>query len=192
MIRLVTALLATLFLAGCINDIPTYQENANAKWADVQAQYQRRADLIPNLVATVKGFAAQEKTVLTEVTSARAGATQIRVDASTITDPAAFKQFEDAQNRLSVGIGRLLATSENYPQLRSSENFMALQSQLEGTENRIAVARRDFNEAVRQYNTELKTIPGRWVAHWMYPDAKPMEMFTATTPGAENAPAVSF
>lgn len=191
--RLLALLFTVLFLAGCgINNVPTYEEQAKAKWADVQAQYQRRVDLIPNLVATVKGFAAQEKEVLTEVTQARAQATQMNISAQTVTDPAAFAQFQEVQGRLSTGLGRLLAISENYPNLKSNQNFLSLQSQLEGTENRIAVARRDYNEAVRVYNTELKTIPGKWWAKLMYPDAKPMELFTATTEGADKAPAVSF
>ena len=153
--------LAGLMLSGCgVNVIPSYEETAKAKWSDVQNQYQRRADLIPNLVETVKGYAAQERDVLTQVTEARAKASQIKVDASTITDPAKFKEFQDAQNALTGALGRLLVTVERYPDLKSNQNFLALQSQLEGTENRIAVARRDYIEAVRAYNTELKTFPG--------------------------------
>ena len=152
---------AGLLLSGCgINNIPTNDENAKAKWSDVQNQYQRRADLIPNLVETVKGYATQEREVLTQVTEARAKVSQIKVDASTVTDPAKFKQFQDAQNALTGALGRLLVTVERYPDLKSNQNFLALQSQLEGTENRIAVARRDYIEAVRVYNTELKTFPG--------------------------------
>lgn len=185
--------LMTVLLAGCgVNNLPTYEEQARAKWADLQVQYQRRADLIPNLVATVKGYAAQEKDVLTEITLARTQATQMKISAETLNDPQAFAQFQDAQNKLSTGIGRLLAISENYPNLKSNENFIALQSQLEGTENRVAVARRDYNEAVVKYNLQLKTIPGKWIAGWLYPEAKPMEMFAASTAGAENAPAVQF
>ena len=142
--------LLTLFLSGCgLNNIPTYQEQAKAKWAEVLNQYQRRTDLIPNLVETVKGFAKQESSVLEAVTAARAQATSIQVNASTITDPEAFKKFQDAQAQVSGALGRLLAVSENYPDLKSNANFLALQSQLEGTENRIAVARRDYIEAVR-------------------------------------------
>ena len=152
---------AGLLLSGCgINNIPTYDENAKAKWSDVQNQYQRRADLIPNLVETVKGFAAQEREVLTQVVEARAKATQVKVDASTVTDPAKFKEYQDAQNALTGALGRLLVTVERYPDLKSNQNFLALQSQLEGTENRISVARRDYIEGVRVYNTELKTFPG--------------------------------
>ena len=149
-----------LAVAGCgYNTIPTLQEQAKARWADVQNQYQRRADLIPNLVATVQGFAAQEKNVLTAVVEARAKATQVRVDASQLTDPDKLKAFQDAQNQLTGALGRLLAVSENYPELKSNANFLALQSQLEGTENRIAVARRDYIDAVRAFNTALRTFP---------------------------------
>jgi LemA protein len=179
-------------LAGCgINNIPTYEELAKAKWADVLNQYQRRADLIPNLVETVKGFAKQESTVLTQVTEARAKATSVRVDASTITDPDTFKKFQDAQAQLSGALGRLLAVSENYPDLKSNANFLALQSQLEGTENRIAVARRDYIEAVRVYNTELKTFPGRIWAMILYSNNKPMEEFTIEA-SAKQVPGVKF
>ena len=137
--------LAGLLLSGCgVNNIPTYDESAKAKWSDVQNQYQRRADLIPNLVETVKGYAAQEREVLTQVTEARAKASQIKVDASTVTDPAKFKEYQDAQNALTGALGRLLVTVERYPDLKSNQNFLALQSQLEGTENRISVARRDY------------------------------------------------
>ncbi|HYI90851.1 MAG TPA: LemA family protein, partial [Beijerinckiaceae bacterium] len=148
-------------LTGCaaVNTIPTLEERAKSAWSEVQNQYQRRADLIPNLVETVKGFAQQEREVLTQVTEARARATQVQVDASTVTDPQKFKEFQDAQNQLSGALGRLLVTVERYPDLKSNANFLALQSQLEGTENRIAVARRDYIETVRAYNTELRTIP---------------------------------
>lgn len=187
------AALMAVTLSGCgVNNVPTYEEQAKAAWADVQGQYQRRADLIPNLVATVKGYAKQEKDVLTAVVAARASATQIKVDASTVNDPETFAKFQQAQAQLGGVLGRLMAISENYPDLKSNANFMSLQSQIEGTENRIAVARKDYNEAVRVYNTELKTIPGRWIASFMYPDAKLMEMFTATTPAADKAPEVSF
>ena len=149
-----------LGLSGCgYNTIPTLEEQAKARWADVQNQYQRRADLIPNLVATVQGYAKQEKDVLTSVVEARAKATSVRVDASQLTDPEKVKQFQDAQNQLSGALGRLLAVTEAYPDLKSNQNFLALQSQLEGTENRIAVARRDYIEAVRQYNLALRTFP---------------------------------
>ncbi|HEY5107965.1 MAG TPA: LemA family protein [Caulobacteraceae bacterium] len=179
-------------LAGCgVNTIPTKEEKARTAWADVQADYQRRADLIPNLVETVKGFAAQERTVLIQVTQARASATQVKVDASTLTSPAAFQQYEQAQNQLSGVLGHLLAISENYPNLKSNENFLALQSQLEGTENRIAIARRDYNEAVRDYNTELRTFPGVFWASTLYHNEKAMSLFSATA-SAQSAPQVNF
>jgi len=172
--------LLALLLSGCgINNIPTYEEQAKARWSEVQNQYQRRADLIPNLVETVKGYAQQEKSVLESVTEARAKATAIQVTADTITDPEAFKKFQDAQAQLTGALGRLLAVSENYPDLKSNQNFLALQSQLEGTENRIAVARRDYIEAVRVYNTELRTFPGAIWASTLYRSEKPMQEFTA-------------
>ena len=173
------AVLAALVLSGCgVNVIPTNEEKAKAAWSEVLNQYQRRSDLIPNLVETVKGYAAQEKDVLTSVVEARAKATSIRVDASTITNPEQFKQFQDAQAGLSSALGRLIAVSEAYPDLKSNQNFLALQSQIEGTENRIAVARRDYIEAVRVYNTELKTFPGILWASTLYRSYKPMETFT--------------
>ncbi len=184
--------LLTLFLSGCgLNDIPTYAEQAKAKWSEVLNQYQRRNDLIPNLVETVKGFAKQESTVLEAVTAARARATAIQVNASTITDPDAFKKFQDAQAQVSGALGRLLAVSERYPDLKSNANFLALQSQLEGTENRIAVARRDYIEAVRVYNTELRTFPGRIWAVLLYSSSKPMEEFTIDD-AAKRVPQVKF
>ena len=189
----VLVLAAALFLSACgFNTIPAQDEQVKAAWGEVQNQYQRRADLIPNLVATVQGYAAQEREVLTAVTEARARATQVQVDASTITDPAAFQRFQQAQAELSGVLGRLLAISENYPQLRSNENFLALQSQLEGTENRIAIARRDYNEAVRAYNTSLRTLPTAFWAMTAHRWARPAQSFTATTPGAETAPQVTF
>jgi LemA protein len=188
----VLAGLLSLVLAGCgINNVPTLEERAKAAWGEVQNQYQRRADLIPNLVETVKGYAQQERDVLVQVTEARAKATSVRVDASTVTDPAKFKEFQDAQNQLSGALGRLLVSVERYPDLKSNHNFLALQSQLEGTENRITVARRDYIQTVQAYNTELRTIPGRWIAGIVYPDAKPMEVFTATQ-GSERPPQVKF
>src|SRR6476660_1869863 len=168
-----------LMVSGCgVNNIPTYDEQAKAKWSDVQNQYQRRADLIPNLVETVKGYATQEREVLTQVTEARAKASQIKVDASTVTDPAKFKEFQDAQNALTGALGRLLVTVERYPDLKSNQNFLALQSQLEATENQVAVARRDYIGAVRTYNTELRTFPGLLWASTLYRSQKPMETFT--------------
>ncbi|MFL5075585.1 MAG: LemA family protein, partial [Microvirga sp.] len=166
-------------------------EQATAKWSDVLNQYQRRADLIPNLVETVKGYAAQERQVLEAVINARARATSVQLPADALTDPEAFKRFQDAQAQLSGALGRLIAVSEAYPDLKSNQNFLALQSQLEGTENRIAVARRDYIGTVREYNTELRTIPGRWIAAIFYPDAKPMETFAASS-GADRPPPVKF
>jgi LemA protein len=190
--RLGVIALAPLALAGCgINDIPRKQVAAQTAWADVQNDYQRRSDLIPNLVATVKGFAAQEQRVLVEVTQARASATQVKVDASTLTDPAAFQRYEQAQNQLSGVLGRLMMIQEKYPDLKSNENFLALQSQLEGTENRIAVARRDYNSAVQDYNTTLRVLPTSIWASTFYSSAKPMALFSATA-AAQSAPSVSF
>lgn len=179
-------------LSGCgYNTIPTQEEQAKAKWQEVQNQYQRRADLIPNLVATVQGYAKQEKDVLTSVIEARAKATAVRIDASQITDPEKMKQFQQAQNQLTGALGRLIAVSENYPDLKSNQNFLALQSQLEGTENRIAVARRDYIESARVYNTTLKTFPGVIWASTFFRGNKPMAEFTATE-GASKPPEVKF
>ena len=181
-----------LTLSACgYNTIPTLEEQAKARWSDVQNQYQRRSDLIPNLVATVQGYAKQEKDVLTAVTEARAKATSIHVDASELTDPAKVKQLQDAQNALSGALGRLLAVSENYPDLKSNQNFLALQSQLEGTENRIAVARKDYIAAVQAYNTELRTFPGVIWASTAFRANKPMAGFTANDE-AQTAPKVKF
>jgi len=192
LVRLVPVFAVAAILSGCgINTIPTRDEAVKASWGDVQNQYQRRADLIPNLVSTVKGYAAQEKDVLTAVTEARASATQVRVDASTITNPAQFQQYAAAQDKLSGVLGRLMMIQENYPELKSNTNFLALQSQLEGTENRISVARRDYIEKVRLYNTELRSIPGKWIAAIMYPDAKVKETFTISEQ-AQEAPKVRF
>ena len=187
----VLALVAVSVSACGYNVIPSKQEAANAAWAEVQNQYQRRADLVPNLVATVQGFAKQEKDVLTAVVEARAKATSIHLDANDLTDPAKVKALQDAQNALSGALGRLLAVSENYPELKSNANFLALQSQLEGTENRIAVARRDYIEAVRAYNTELKTFPGMLWAATFFRSNKPMAEFTANE-DAQTVPKVKF
>lgn len=169
----------SLGLAGCgINAIPTYEEQAKAKWSQVLNQYQRRAELIPNLIETVKGFAAQEKDVLTSVVEARAKATQTKLPADILSNPGAFKAFQQNQGALSGALSRLMVVVERYPDIKSNQNFLALQSQLEGTENRISVARRDYIEAVRLYNTELKTFPGRLWASFMYSSNKPMANFT--------------
>jgi LemA protein len=178
-VRAFGVLLAGAMLAGCgINTIPTLQEQAKAAWSEVLNQYQRRADLIPNLVETVKGFAAQESKVLTDVVEARAKATQMQIPPDILTNPEAFQKFQEAQNNLSGALGRLLVITENYPDLKSNQNFLALQSQLEGTENRIARARGEYITAVKDYNTEIRTIPGRWWRALLYPDAEPMQNFT--------------
>jgi LemA protein len=185
-------ILIGLSVSGCgYNTIPTLEEQAKARWGDVQNQYQRRADLIPNLVATVQGYAKQEKEVLTAVVEARAKASQVKVDASQLTDPGKLKQFQDAQNQLSGALGRLLAITENYPDLKSNANFLALQSQLEGTENRIAVSRRDYIEAVRAYNTSLRTFPTLLWAKTVFSGSKPMAEFAAAE-NAQSPPQVKF
>jgi LemA protein len=189
--RLLVIVCGGVLLAGCgYNTIPTLEEQAKARWSDVQNQYQRRADLIPNLVATVQGYAKQEKDVLTAVIEARAKATQIKIDASQLTDPEKLKQFQDAQNQLTGALGRLLALQENYPDLKSNANFLALQSQLEGTENRIAVSRRDYIEAVRAYNTEIRTFPSVIWAKTVF-GSKPMAEFAANE-SAQTPPQVKF
>ena len=181
-----------LMLTGCgVNTIPTRDEQVKAAWGEVQNQYQRRTDLIPNLVATVKGYAKQEASVLEAVTQARASATQVKVDASTITDPAMFAKYQAAQNQLSGVLGRLLSISENYPDLKSNQNFLALQSQLEGTENRVTIARRDYNMAVQDYNISLRTFPTALWAKTLYASQKPALPFEAQA-NAQAAPTVSF
>jgi LemA protein len=181
-----------LALAGCgINNIPRYDQQVQAAWAQVQNEYQRRADLVPNLVSTVKGYAAHEDKVLTEVTEARARVSQTQIPANILTNSQAFKQFEQNQATLSGALSRLMVVTENYPNLKADQGFLTLQSQLEGTENRIAVARRDYILAVQQYNTELTTIPGRWYRSMFYGDKQVMQSFTAEQ-GAQNAPKVQF
>ncbi len=183
--------LAAFSLASCgLNSVPTAEEKVNAAWGDLQADYQRRSDLIPNLVNTVKGYAQQEKTVLTQVTEARAKATSIQLNASDLADPAKVKAFQDAQNQLGGSVGRLLATFEAYPDLKSNQNFLALQDQLEGTENRINASRRDYNEAVREYNTLIRTFPSAIGAKVFY-GAKPKVPFEAAA-AAQQAPTVNF
>ena len=196
--RRIAALAAVAFvaasLAGCgVNNIPTYEQNAKAKWSEVLSQYKRRADLVPNLVETVKGFAAQEQNVLTGVVEARARATQAQVNipADVLTNPEAMKRFQDAQNQLSGALGRLLVVAERYPDLKSGQNFLALQSQLEGTENRIAISRRDYIEAVRVYNTEITTFPGRIWRSVLYAAAQPMATFDIA-PTEMQTPRVDF
>ncbi|MEM1198232.1 MAG: LemA family protein [Pseudomonadota bacterium] len=193
--RLKTAFIlmtAAIVLAGCgVNNIPTYEEKAKSAWSQVLNQYKRRADLIPNLVETVKGFAAQEKDVLTSVVEARSKATQTNLPPDILTNPEALQTFQQNQGALSSALSRLLVVVERYPDIKSNENFVTLQSQLEGSENRIAVARRDYIEAVRLYNTELKTIPGRWWAQFLYPENKPMANFTIEQKDTE-VPKVNF
>ncbi len=187
---MLSLVVAAVLLSGCgINAIPTEEEQAKGAWSEVQNQYQRRADLIPNLVNTVKGYAAQEREVLTQVTEARAKATQTQVNVDQLTDPEAVRRFQEAQAQVSGALGRLLAISENYPDLKSNQNFLALQSQLEGTENRITVARRDYIQAVQTYNTDVRTFPGRlWAVVY---GAKPMATFT-TTEENQRPPTVQF
>ena len=183
--------LAALSLGGCgINSVPTAEEQVNAKWGDLQADYQRRSDLIPNLVATVKGYAQQEKSVLVQVTQARADATAVHLSAADLSDPAKVKAFNEAQSRLSQAIIPLQRLQEAYPDLKSNANFMALQDQLEGTENRIEIARRDYNESVRQYNTLIRTFPSAIGAKVFY-GAKPKVPFEAAA-AAQTAPNVNF
>ena len=190
--RAACMLIAAALLAGCgINTIPTLQERAKASWSEVLNQYQRRADLIPNLVETVKGYASQESKVLTEVIEARAKATQVQLPPDILTNPDAFQKFQEAQGQLTGALGRLLAVVENYPDLKSNANFLALQSQLEGTENRIAIARRDYIASVQAYNTEIRTIPGRWWRAFLYPDAELMQNFTVADE-VTKAPQVKF
>ncbi|ALK10970.1 LemA family protein [Blastochloris viridis] len=173
------AVLLAFGVAGCgVNTIPSAEEEAKATWSEVLNQYQRRSDLVPNLVETVRGFAKQEREVLEAVVNARAKATSVQLSPDVLTNPEAFKRFQDAQTQLSGALGRLIAVSEAYPDLKSNQNYLALQSQLEGTENRIAVARRDYIEAVRRYNTELKTFPGVLWASTLYRAYQPMATFT--------------
>jgi LemA protein len=179
-------------LSACgINNIPTKEENAKAKWSDVQVNFQRRADLIPQLVATVKGAATQERVTLTEVIQARASATQVKVDASTITDPAKFQQYEQAQNGLSSALGRLMVINEKYPDLKSNANFQDLMVELEGSQNRISVSEKDYNDAAQAYNLSLRTFPSVIWAKTLYSAEKPMQYFQASA-AAQTAPTVDF
>jgi LemA protein len=187
------ALVLLLSQAGCgINDIPTYDEQVKSSWAQVENQYQRRADLVPNLVETVKGFAAQEREVLVAVTEARARVGSIQAGAELLNDPQALQRFQAAQAQLGSALQRLMVVVERYPELKSNQNFLALQSQLEGTENRISVARRDFIAAVERYNTEIRTFPGRIWHSFLYSDMPIRETYAATAPEAESAPQVRF
>jgi len=188
-LRLVAALVAAAMLSACgLNSVPTAEENAKAKWAEVQNQYQRRADLIPNLVSTVRAAGAQEKAILVEVTQARAAATQVRVSDADLTDPDKLAAYDRVQAGVTLSLQRL---QEAYPELKSQANYATLMTQLEGTENRIGIARRDYNEAVQSYNTTIRTFPDAIGAKIFY-GAKPMAPFQATTPGADTAPKVDF
>ncbi len=190
--RILIVSAAALLLSACgINTIPAKEEAVKASWAEVENQYQRRADLVPNLVETVKGFAKQEQDVLVGVTEARARATGVQLSANDLADPARVAAFQQAQDGLSSALSRLMVVVERYPELKSDQNFLALQSQLEGTENRIAIARRDYNLAVQSYNTEIRTFPSIIAARVIY-GAEPKEPFRATTANAEQAPQVSF
>lgn len=190
--RYALPLLAALSLTACgINSVPTAEENAKAKWGEVENQYQRRADLVPNLVATVKAGAASEEKILTQVTQARANATAINITTEDLSDPETFEKFSQAQNQLTQALGQLRTVVEAYPDLKSQQNYTTLMSQLEGTENRITVARRDYNEAVREYNTTIRTFPDSIGANLIH-GAKPMVPFKATTAGANEAPKVDF
>lgn len=188
----ILAIGALVLLSGCgINNIPTFDEAVNARWSEVQNQYKRRADLVPNLVSTVEGFAEQERDVLLQVTEARTRVTQMNISPELLSDPAAFEAFQANQGALTSALQKLMVVVEAYPDLKSNENFLALQQQLEGTENRISVARRDYISAVQRYNTELRTIPGRWWARFMYPDMVKKENFSVSEADAVN-PTVNF
>ena len=192
MLRGAFAAVAALSLAACgINSVPTAEEEAKAKWADVEAQFQRRANLIPNLAEVTKGAGENERTILTQVTEARAKATSVNITGDDLNDPAKMEQFAAAQSQLGAGIGRLLASVEAYPTIQSNQNYLALQSQLEGTENRIAVAIRDYNEAVRKYNTTIRTFPDSIGANIIH-GAEPMVPYKAVTEGAEAAPTLDM
>lgn len=185
-------LLAIIYLTVTnYNNIPKLDENVKEKWSQVQNQYKRRADLIPNLVETVKAYANHEKNTLVEVTEARSKVSQINLNENTLNNPELLQQFENAQSNLTSALSKLMVVVEKYPELKANENFLSLQSQLEGTENRISVARRDFIEAVKLYNLELRTMPGKFVAAIAHPEAKIKETFTAS-PTEQNAPKVKF
>jgi LemA protein len=185
------ALLAPLLAACGVNNIPSFDEAVKAGWSEVQNQYQRRADLVPNLVETVRGYAQQEREVLLQVTEARARVGQMNIPSDILTNPEAFKAFQDNQQALGGALSRLMVVAERYPDLKSNQNFLSLQAQLEGTENRVTVARRDYIQAVQRYNTEIRTFPGVLWASLLYRDAKPKEVFTAQA-GAEQVPRVDF
>lgn len=189
-IALPVALALTVSACG-VNTVPTKEEAAKAAWAEVQNQYQRRADLVPNLVESVKGAAAQEKGTLTAVTEARANATRIQLTGEQLSDPAAMQRFAEAQASLTRSLIPLRNLQEAYPDLKTNQNFLTLQDQLEGTENRIAIARRDYNSAVQDYNTTIRTFPSLIGAKFIY-GAEPLQPFQATAENADQAPAVKF
>jgi LemA protein len=190
--RVFAPIILAVAVSGCgVNTIPTREETAKAAWGEVQNQYQRRADLVPQLVSTVRGAAAQERNVLREVTEARASATQVQLTPEQLSDPQALQRYAEAQNRLSTGLIAIRQLQEAYPDLKSNANFQELQSQLEGTENRIAIARRDYNGAVQAYNTEIRTFPSLIAARFVY-GAQPLQPFNATSPGADRAPTITF
>ena len=192
-LRLAGLVLLLLSTSCGINNLPTFDEGVKAAWSQVQNQYQRRADLIPNLVATVKGYAEQERETLLAVTEARAKVGSMQVDPALIDDPARLQQFEQAQSQLSGALSRLMVVVEKYPDLKSNQNFLALQSQLEGTENRISVARRDYINSMAQYNTELRTYPGKLWHGWLYPELTVRaDYYEATAASADQAPVVAF
>lgn len=192
LLRLTSLALFVLLLTGCgVNNIPTYDEEVTASWSQVLNQYQRRAELVPNLIATVKGYAAHEKEVLTEVVEARAKVGQMQLPDNILSNPQAFQEFQASQDALSSALSRLLVVVERYPDLKANQNFLTLQSQLEGTENRIAVARRDYIHAVKRYNTELRTIPGRWWREYLYPESELRENFTVAEE-VQQVPKVEF
>jgi len=187
----VLVVLAAVVIGPKINNVPRLDEMVVAATATVDNQYKRRSDLIPNLVATVKGYADHEKEVLTQVTEARAKVGQITLTPEVLNNPQAFKAYQAAQDGLGSALSRLMAVSERYPDLKANQNFLSLQAQLEGTENRIAVARHDYIEAVKNYNLELRTVPGKWIASIFYPDAQVKQNFTAT-PEQSAVPKVTF
>ena len=191
-VRAAFVAVAALSLAACgINSVPAAEEEAKAKWADVEAQFQRRANLIPNLAEVAQGAAENEQTILREVTEARARATSVQISADNLGDAEAMENFAAAQGQIGAGLGRLLASFEAYPDIKSNQNFLALQSQLEGTENRIAVAIRDYNEAVRAYNTTIRTFPDTIGANIIH-GAEPITPYSAVTPGADEAPTLDL
>lgn len=191
-LSLLSAPLAAVALSACgLNSVPAAQEEAKARWADVQNEYQRRADLIPNLVATVKAAGAQEQATLTQVADARARATSINITTDDLSNPAEFKKYQDAQNQLTQAMGQLRTVVEAYPQLQTNQNYLGLQGQLEGTENQIRVARRDYNAAVQAYNTRIRTFPDA-IGAKIFHGAQPMVPFEAVSANAQVAPTVKF